>query len=90
MNNDRFARWLQRIYNTREEEISCTECLDLVSHYVEVELSHQDPAIELPQVKQHVDQCSACREEYETLRDIGRLENEGGLPSADDLRDLIP
>jgi hypothetical protein len=90
MDRERLERWLQNIYGTQDEEISCTECLDLVSRYVEVELSHKDPAVELPQVRQHVEQCAACREEYETLRDLGRLENEGGLPSADDLKSLIP
>jgi anti-sigma factor RsiW len=90
MNSDRLRVWLQNIYNTRDEEISCSECLDLISRYVDVELSHQDPTVELPQVRQHVEQCRACREEYETLRDISRLENEGGLPPTDELRKLIP
>jgi len=88
--SDRFERWLQNIYNTQDEEISCSECFDLVSHFVEVELSGEDPVTKMPQLKQHLDQCAACREEYETLRDLGRLANEGGLPSSSDLQDLIP
>jgi hypothetical protein len=87
---NRFERWLQTIKNTQEEEISCSECFDLVSYFVEIELAGKDAAAQMPQLKQHLDQCSACREEYETLRDIQRLENEGGLPSLDDLGDLIP
>ena len=35
--------------------------------------------------QRHLDQCAACREEYETLRDLSRLENEGGPPAPDDL-----
>jgi hypothetical protein len=85
-----FERWLQNIYKTQEEEISCSECFDAVSHFVEVELSGQDAAAKLPQLKQHLDQCAACREEYETLRDLARLEEEGELPSSNDLQDLIP
>jgi anti-sigma factor RsiW len=81
--------WLRNIFNTEEQEISCTECFDLVSQYVDVELSGRAPA-ELAQVKQHLDQCPACREEYETLRDLRRLEDEGGLPSMDDLEDQLP
>jgi len=88
--SDRFERWLQNIHHTRDEEISCSECFDSVSHFVEVEVSGEDPAIKLPQVRQHLDQCPACREEYETLRDLRRLEEEDGIPSADDLQDLIP
>jgi hypothetical protein len=90
MNRDRFERWLRNIYETQDEEISCTECFDLVSRFVELEASGQDAAASLPQVKQHLNQCPACRAEYETLRDLRRLEDEGGIPSSDDLQDLIP
>lgn len=89
MKKDRFERWLQNIYNTQDEEISCSECFDAVSHFVEVELSGMDPVVKMPKVRQHLDQCPACRAEYETLRDFQRLENEGKLPSVDDLQDLI-
>jgi hypothetical protein len=89
MKKNRFQRWLQSIYNTQDEEISCTECFDLLSQFVEAELSGTDPATKMPKVKQHLEQCPACRQEYETLRDLQRLENEGNLPSIDDLQDLI-
>ena len=89
MKSDRFESWLQNIYHTQEEEISCTECFDLVSHFVELELSGGDPAIKMPQLVQHLNQCPACREEYETLRDLRRFEDEGGATSLDDLRNLI-
>ena len=90
MKRNRFERWLQNIAKTQDKEISCSECFDLVSHFVEVELSGQDAAAKMPQLRQHLDQCAACREEYETLRDLARLENEDDLPSSDDLQDLIP
>ncbi len=90
MKSDRFEIWLQNIYHTQDEEISCTECFDLVSTFVELEFSGGDPAVKMPQVVQHLHQCPACREEYETLRDLRRFEDEGGALSLDDLRDLIP
>ena len=90
MKGNRLKRWLQNIYKTEEEEISCSECFDSVSSFVELELSGQDPVIKMPQLKQHLDQCPACREEYEVLRDLRRLEEEGDSPSLDDLQDLIP
>lgn len=89
MTSNRFQDWLQNVFHTEEEEISCSECFDAVSHFVDVELSGKDAVAEMPQVKQHLDQCPACREEYETLRDLQRLENEGGAPSSDDLQGLI-
>jgi hypothetical protein len=83
---DRFERWLQNIDRTQDQEISCSQCFDLVSHFVEVELTGQDAAAQMPQLRHHLDQCAACREEYETLRDLQILENKGELPSADDLQ----
>ena len=89
MKKNRFENWLENIHNTQDEEISCSECFDLVSHFVEVELSGGVAAAQMPLLKQHLDQCPACRAEYETLRDLQALENEGKLPSLDDLRNLI-
>jgi hypothetical protein len=89
MKRDRFESWLRNIYETQEEEISCTECFDLVSGFVELEVSGQDATTKMPQVKQHLNQCRACRDEYEALRDLRLLEEKGGLPPLDDLQDLI-
>ena len=85
MKKDRFELWLQNIYRTQDQEISCSECFDLVSSFVELEASGEDAARKLPQVKQHLEQCAVCRQEYEALRDLRRLEDESGLPSQDDL-----
>ena len=84
MKKDHFEHWLQNIYRTQDEEISCSECFDLVSRFVELEVSGEDPVPKLPKVKQHLEQCAVCREEYEALRDLRRLEDENGLPSPDD------
>ena len=89
MKRNRFDRWLQNIYQTEEQEISCSECFDLVSHFVEVELSGEDAPGKMPKLRQHLDQCSACHEEYETLRELRRLEMEDQLPSVDDLQDRL-
>ena len=89
MKRDRFERWLRNIYETQDQEISCTECFELVSGFVELEIAGQDAAAKLPQVKQHLQQCQACRDEHETLRDLRQLEEKGGLPPLDDLQDSI-
>lgn len=89
MEEKRFENWLKNIYTTQEEEISCSECFDSVARFIELEFSGANPAADLPQVTQHLSQCSACREEYETLRDLRRFEEDGKAPSLDDLRDSI-
>ena len=89
MKRDRFESWLRNIYETQSEEISCTECFDLVSPFVELEVSGGDAAAKMPQVKHHLNQCRACRDEYEVLRDLRLLEENGKMPSIDDLQDSI-
>ena len=89
MERNRFKSWLRNIYETQDEEISCTECFDLVSHYVELEISGENAVVKMPQLKHHLDQCKACRDEYEILLAIARFENEGGAPLPGDLQDLI-
>ena len=81
-----FDGLLRHIRETADEEISCTECFELVPPYVDLEVAGQDAAAALPRLRQHLDRCAVCREEYETLRELARLEAEGRLPSVDDLR----
>jgi hypothetical protein len=89
MKRNRFENWLRNIYETQNEEISCTECFDLVSPYVELEVSGQDATTKMPKVKHHLEQCRACRDEYEALRDLRLLEERGEAPSLDDLQNSI-
>jgi hypothetical protein len=89
MKRHRFESWLKNVFETQEEEISCTECFNLVSPFVELEISGQDVAAKMPQVKHHLNQCRACRDEYEALRDLRLIEEKGGMPTRDDLQDLI-
>ena len=86
MKRSQFERWVRQIYETEKEEISCSECFDLVSQYVDLEIAGEAAQEKLPRLTQHLNQCHVCREEYEALRDLARLEAEGRAPSIDDLR----
>lgn len=89
MQKHRLERWLQNINNTQDNEISCSECFDLVSRFVEIELSNGDAEIQMPELRQHLNQCPACHAEYETLLALQQLENSGKIPSLEDLKSLI-
>ena len=89
MKRERFQAWLRNIYETQDVEISCTECFDRLSAIVEAEVSGVDAAAESSYVKQHLEQCRACRDEYESLLDLRRMEDNSGLMSLQDLQDLI-
>jgi hypothetical protein len=76
-------RLLQKVADTDDDEISCSECFDLVPQYVDLEVAGQTSEAILPRLQQHLGQCGVCREEYEVLRDLVRLDADGRLPAAD-------
>jgi len=81
-----FSKLVKHVHDTQSEEISCSECLDLVSRYVDIELSSGDAITQLPSVKQHLDQCLVCSEEYQLLHQLAVMEVEDRLPGAEELR----
>ena len=89
MKRERFKVWLRNIYETQDVEISCTECFDLISAFVEAEVSGVDVAANWSHVKQHLEQCRACRDEYESLLDLRQIEENSELPSLQALQDLM-
>lgn len=87
--DSKFSRWVKRIRDTQAEEIDCSACLDQVSQFVDLELANADAAGRMPQVRQHLEQCGVCYEEYQVLRELARMEQQGRLPSVDDLSDQL-
>ncbi len=86
MKASKLERVLEQIYDTEEKELDCADCFEQVSEYVERELAGEAAAERMPGVKHHLTHCKVCREEYETLRDLARLEAEGHAPSVDQLK----
>ena len=56
------------LLGTGEPEIGCDECFERIDEYVELELARADADAAVPGMRPHLVGCSACREEYETLR----------------------
>jgi hypothetical protein len=77
VNRSPLERLLRLIARTEDEEISCTECFELLPIYVDLEVAGEAPDAVGQRFRQHLDQCGVCREEYETLRELIRLEPEG-------------
>jgi len=81
----KLSRWLKQVSDTQDEEIDCSECLDRISQYVDLELATGRAAQVMPVVEHHLHQCTVCQEEYEILSGLARLESQGDLPAQDDL-----
>lgn len=83
-------RLLQKVSDTEVEEISCSECFELLSTGVELELAGATAAPVFARLAQHLGQCGVCREEFETLRDFVRAESEGPTPPAEGASPATP
>ena len=73
----RFKKWyqpdadMQKILRalaiTEEQEISCEDVFAVLDQFVEAVQRGENVLLFMPLVRQHLDICPACREEYETL-----------------------
>jgi hypothetical protein len=58
---------LGRILGPAEPEIGCDTCFEELDRYVELELAGDDADRALPGFRAHLEGCSACREEHDSL-----------------------
>lgn len=58
---------LHRVLATRPDEIGCETCYDSLDRFVELELEGKDAAEALPLVRDHLELCKGCGEEYAAL-----------------------
>jgi hypothetical protein len=69
------VEWLIRsLENTQAEELSCDDVFSLIDQYAEAHMRGEDAARLMPLLKQHLDICHECCEEYDAL--VGVLEEE--------------
>lgn len=61
---------MNSIKSTRDQELTCGHCYDELDHFIEIKLAGKDPAEAMPLVKEHLDRCKDCREEYEVLLEV--------------------
>ena len=64
------ALMLQMIQKTQEVELSCDDVHKLLDQYTEMALRGDVAAALLPLVRQHLELCPDCMEEYEALTRI--------------------
>jgi hypothetical protein len=58
---------LRKIGQTQENELTCGEVFDLLDQYAEMAAKAEDVTKLMPLVKQHLEMCADCREEFEAL-----------------------
>ncbi len=58
---------LGAVLATKDEEVGCGECYEQMEQFVEMKLEGKSPEEAMPLVKEHLQQCNDCNEEYEVL-----------------------
>jgi RNA polymerase sigma-70 factor, ECF subfamily len=61
-------RLIARLTGPWGPELSCDECFEQLDRYVELELAGSDAAATIPGMRAHLEGCSACAEDHESLR----------------------
>lgn len=61
---------IRSLEHTHEQECTCDEVFAVVDQYAEAEVHGDDAARLMPLIKQHMELCHNCCEEYEALLDI--------------------
>lgn len=61
---------LGMLARTADKELTCDEVFALLDQFAEMAARGEDVAALMPMVKQHLDMCKDCREEYESLLNV--------------------
>ena len=68
--NEAVLGFLRILEGVREEEIPCSEIYAKLDEYAEREVSKKDAAQLMPLIREHLDVCPECCEEYEALLNV--------------------
>ncbi len=61
---------LARVLGPAKPELSCEECFAELDRYVELSVADSEADRQIPGMREHLDGCPACAEEYRSLREF--------------------
>jgi hypothetical protein len=67
LSNETILGFLHMLEMVEKEDISCDELYMKLDEYVEREVDQRDAAYIMPLMREHLDTCPECCEEYEAL-----------------------
>jgi len=74
LNRRQLRQLIDFVATTRNDEISCDECLTEMAEFAETELVGAEVAVALRRVEAHLLSCPECADEYAVLIDALRAE----------------
>jgi anti-sigma factor RsiW len=66
---------LRRLLGPAGPELTCDECFEHLDRYVDLELAGVDAEARIPGMRAHLEGCSACHEEHQSLRALLSSDN---------------
>ena len=68
MDDGKHYQAIERLLGPTGYQVTCDECFELLDEYVELELAGVDADARIPGMRTHLEGCSACHEERDSLR----------------------
>jgi hypothetical protein len=68
--SDHRSEVLAGLLGPGQPEIGCERCFEELDRYVEFEVAGADAETKIPGMQAHLEGCSACAQEYESLKDL--------------------
>ena len=76
LNIETLKKLVRSIATTKDEEVGCEECFDVVDQFVEMKLEGKVAEEAMPLIEDHLNRCAGCREEFEALLDAVKSTSE--------------
>ena len=73
LNKKVLKKLLSMVPMTHDGEIGCDDCFNELNEFAEMELLGKSPKKAMPLVREHLDNCGECREEYQALLDAMKV-----------------
>ncbi len=67
LNKEIIKKLVSAVQATHPDEIGCDDCFDQIHEFAEMELTGKSPEKAMPLIKEHLDKCGECRQEYQAL-----------------------
>ena len=71
------GREFMRMLGPAGPELGCDECFDQLDAYVELEMTGVTADAAMPAMRAHLEGCSACRDDYDSLLAFARAHSAG-------------
>lgn len=69
---DFIKKLINSAINSRPDEIGCDDCFDELHEFAEMKLEGKSPEEAMPLVKDHLERCGDCLEEFQALLEAMR------------------